>query len=102
MKTTVQSLHFVANALLTAYAEEKVNKLSHLNQEIIAGDVCLKLEKSDHANDKCCELKLSIPGNALFAKSSCKTFEEAINKSVEALQSQLRKQKTKLMNQRQS
>jgi putative sigma-54 modulation protein len=37
-----------------------------------------------------------VRGNDLFAKKQCKTFEEAIDSSVEALRKQIKKYKEKL------
>jgi len=42
------------------------------------------------------EIKLSVPGNDIFAKKQCKTFEEATDLAVEALRRQLKKHKEKL------
>jgi ribosome-associated translation inhibitor RaiA len=55
----------------------------------------LKLEKSDITANKVCEIRLAVPGNDLFATSQCTTFEEAVNETIEALQKQIRKLKTK-------
>lgn len=98
MKIKIQSLHFKANNLLEEYVQNKVSKLSHLNEGIISGDVCLKLDKSTKEDNKVCEIRLSVPGNDLFAKRQCKTFEEATNETVDALQQQLKKRKTQLNN----
>ena len=45
MEIKIQSLHFTANDQLEAFVQRKVNKLSRLNERIISGDVCLKLDK---------------------------------------------------------
>ena len=99
MKIDIQSLHFTPQQELTDFVTEKVSTLSHFNDSILAGEVCLKLDKSDKTENKVCEIRLSVPGNDLFAKRQCKTFEEATNQTVEALQKQLRKLKTRLQNQ---
>lgn len=96
MKIKIQSLHFQANAQLKEYVQEKLNKLSHLNDQIISGDVCLKLENSKKLENKLCEIRLTMPGKDLFAKRQCKTFEEATNETVDALQQQIKKRKTKI------
>ena len=102
MEIKIQSLHFKANDLLEEFVQEKVARLSHLNDKIISGDVCLKLDKSQKHDNKVCEIRLAVPGNDLFAKRQCKTFEEATNEVVEALQKQLRRNKTQLQNKRHS
>lgn len=96
MEIKIQSVHFKANDILATYIQDKVSKLAHLNERILSSDVCLKLDKSDKAENKVCEIKLSVPGpgKGLFAKRQCKTFEEATNETVDALQQQLKKRKT--------
>lgn len=96
MEITIQSLHFKANSLLELYVQNKLDKLSRINNRIIAGDVCLKLDKSKKLDNKICEIRLAIPGKDVFAKSQCKTFEEALNETVQALQQQLKKRKTQM------
>lgn len=49
----------------------------------------------DEAN-KISEIKLMIPGNQLFAKEQCKTFEEATDLAIESLRKQLEKHKQKI------
>jgi putative sigma-54 modulation protein len=97
MKLTIQSLHFTAKSELTNFVTEKVNKLSHFYDKIESANVSLKLEKSDTTNNKICEIRLSVPGNDLFVKRQCKTFEEATNESVHILHQQIEKMKAKLM-----
>ena len=53
----------------------------------------LRLDKGDSHENKVAEIKLLVPGNDLFAKRQCKTFEEATDLAVEALRRQLKKQK---------
>ncbi len=51
----------------------------------------------DQYLEKIAEIKLLVPGNDLFAKRQCKTFEEATDQAVEALRRQLKKKKEKAM-----
>lgn len=98
MKINIQSLHFTPTQRLSDFVTEKVNKLSHFSDRIESGNVCLKLDKSDKTENKVCEILLVVPGNDLFAKRQCETFEEATNQTIEALQKQIRKMKTKFEN----
>ena len=93
MELTIQSLHFNANQDLNDFVTEKVNKLSHFYDKIESAKVNLILEKSDTTDNKICEVRLAVPGNDLFAKRQCKTFEEATNEVVEALEQQIKKMK---------
>jgi len=98
MQIDVRSLHFTAKPELIAFVTGKVNGLSHFNDRIIAADVHLKLEKADDDENKICEIKLIVPGNDLFAERRSDTFEGAIAQVMEALEKQLRKEKTKEQN----
>jgi putative sigma-54 modulation protein len=91
MEITIQSLHFTSREELNDFVTEKVNKLEHLNDKIGFAKVCLKLDKSNHRDNKVCEIQLGIPGNDLFAKRQCETFEKAISEAVDALKNQITK-----------
>jgi putative sigma-54 modulation protein len=93
MQINIQSLHFRATEPLETFVRTKVEKLPHINHQIISGDVILKLDNSDINENKVCEIQVHIPGNNLFAKRQNKSFEEATNEAVAALQEQLLKRK---------
>jgi putative sigma-54 modulation protein len=96
MKIRVQSIHFTADVKLLDFIQKKADKLDQFFDQIISGEVYLKLEKTDDEANKITEIKLLIPGNDLFAKEQCKTFEEAADKAVESLKRQLDKHKEKM------
>lgn len=95
MKTDIQSLHFDADKKLIAHVEEKVAKLKTFQESIISSSVILRLDKSDDNNNKIAEIKLHAPGQELFAKKQCSTFEEAVDTACDALKSQIKKHKEK-------
>lgn len=97
MRVKIQSIHFDADTKLLNFVEGKVDKLNTYSNTIIDSEVFLRLEKNSAAENKIAEIKLLIPGNELFAKRQCKTFEEATDQAVEALRRQLKKQKEKTM-----
>lgn len=97
MRVKIQSIHFDADTKLLNFVESKVDKLNTFSNTIIDSEVFLRLEKNSAAENKIAEIKLLIPGNELFAKRQCKTFEEATDQAVEALRRQLKKQKEKVM-----
>ena len=96
MKIRVQSIHFTADVKLLDFIQKKADKLDQFFDQIISGDVYLRLEKTEDEANKIAEIKLAIPGNDLFAKEQCKTFEEATDKAVESLRRQLEKHKEKV------
>lgn len=95
MKIRVQSIHFDADQKLLNFIQKRVDKLDHFFDQIINGEVYLKLENSGDEVNKIVEIKLLIPGSQLFAKERCKSFEEATDKSIESLRRQVSKHKTK-------
>lgn len=96
MATKIQSIHFDADVKLVNFIEERVQKLTKFFDNITGSEVILKIDKSDTGENKIAEVKLFIPGNELFAKKQCKTFEEATDLAVDALKNQLVKHKEKL------
>ena len=95
MKIRVQSIHFTADSKLLDFIQKKVDKLDQFFDNIISGDVYLKLENVEHDANKISEIKMQIPGEQLFAKEQCKTFEEATDLAVESIIKQVNKHKTK-------
>ncbi|MDC1194129.1 MAG: ribosome-associated translation inhibitor RaiA [Crocinitomicaceae bacterium] len=93
MDIQVHSIHFTADKKLLGFVNEKVNKLEVFFDNIIAGEVYLRLDKNNAKDNKIAEVKLLIPGKELFAKKQCKSFEEAADLAVEALRKQVTKEK---------
>ena len=97
MNIKIKTLGFTAKQELTEFVHEKVGKLSVFYDKIISSEVCLCAEKSGTKENKLCDIRLIIPGNDLLASAQCKTFEEAVALAVEALERQIEKKKTKVM-----
>ncbi|MFM1931504.1 MAG: ribosomal subunit interface protein [Bacteroidota bacterium] len=95
MQVQVHSIHFDADQKLIDFIQDKISKLTLFHDQIIGGEVYLRLEKSDVKENKVTEIKLLVPGKDLFAKRQCKSFEEATDDAVEALRRQIRKQRDK-------
>ena len=96
MNIKIQSIHFDADQKLTDFINEKLSKIENGFGEIVDCEVFLKLDKNTTTENKVVEIKLLIPGNGLFAKRQCKTFEEATDQSIDALRKQIKKYKEKL------
>ncbi|OCX54585.1 ribosomal subunit interface protein [Mucilaginibacter sp. PPCGB 2223] len=95
MKIRVQSIHFTADKKLLNFIQKKADKLDLFFDQIISGEVYLKLENVEDENNKITEIKLLVPGTQLFAKQQCKTFEEATDLAIESLVKQIGKHKQK-------
>ena len=95
MKITVQSIHFTADKRLLDFIQKKADKLDTFYDQIISGEVYLKLENVEDEANKITEIKLLLPGNQIFAKEKCKSFEEATDLAIESLRKQIEKHKQK-------
>ena len=95
MEIQIQAVAFKADQKLIDFATAKVQKLTQFSENIVIAEVFFRLDNTSANENKIAELKLVIPGNDLFAKKQCKTFEEAIDESVDALKKQLEKIKGK-------
>ncbi|MGZ3759108.1 MAG: ribosome hibernation-promoting factor, HPF/YfiA family [Mucilaginibacter sp.] len=93
MKITVQSIHFNADKGLLEFIQKKVDKLETFYDNIISGEVYLRLENVEDEANKITEIKLMLPGNQIFAKEQCKSFEAATDLAVESLRKQIDKHK---------
>jgi len=95
MNINIQSVHFDADRKLIEFTNKKIEKLEKFYDHIVGAQVIFRLDKSSTDENKIAEIKLEIPGNNVFAKRQCKTFEEAVDQVVDALKAQLTKHKEK-------
>ena len=96
MQVKINSVQFKADRKLENFIEDKLGKLNSFYDQIMGSEVFLKLENTNEPENKITEIRLSIPGNDLFAKKQSKTFEEATDHAVEALRRQIQKHKDKV------
>jgi len=96
MKIRVQSIHFDADTKLLGFIQEKVDKLVHFYDQIISGEVFLKLDKADDTQNKIVQIRIQLPGNDIVAKEQRKTFEEATDLCVDSLSRQIKRHKEKV------
>jgi len=97
MKIIVQSLHFDADRKLLDMINKKYEKLESFYDRITQAEVIMRINKSLNGANKMLETKIFIPGNTLFAKLQCSTFEEAVDLSVDTLTGQLIRHKEKAL-----
>lgn len=96
MDVKIHSIKFDADQKLIQFIESKTQKLEQVFDNIVEVEVFLRLSKNQNTANKLVEIKISIPGNELFAKKQCKTFEEATDLAVDALRKQIKKYKEKV------
>ncbi|WP_461641884.1 ribosome hibernation-promoting factor, HPF/YfiA family [Labilibaculum euxinus] len=92
----IQSIGFVADSMLEAFIQSKLDKLMKLDDDIVGVEVFLRLEKSVTTENKVVEIILDLKGADLFAKKQSQSFEESTDMVIEALRRQLVKHKEKL------
>jgi putative sigma-54 modulation protein len=96
MDIKVHSIHFKADQKLLDFVQDKLTKLQLFFDQIIVGEVFLRIDKNSDKENKVAEIKILLPGKELFAKKQCKTFEEASDAVIDALIVQVKKHKSKL------
>lgn len=101
MTTNIQSVHFDADTKLIDFANEKVNKLKTFYDGLINGEIVMRLDKSTTSENKLVEIKLHAKGQEFFSKKQSASFEESIDLSCEALKSQIKKHKEKVLDSQQ-
>lgn len=98
MIVNIQSPGITLKKEITNLLDKKINLLSRRCKGLIGIDVFFKIENSSTNENKLCEIKLAISGYDMIASAQCKTFEEAIAETSEALERQIEKRKTKIQN----
>lgn len=93
MEIKISAVNFKISEKLESYVEKKANKLVKFLDVVVSIDVLLKVVKFESAENKEAEIKVKVPGGSFFASKTCDTFEEAVDRTVEALEKQLKKHK---------
>ena len=96
MKVNVHAVNFTVDKKLVEFVDEKMNKLEKYYDKIVSSDVFLKVEKTSDKENKIVEVKIIVPGDEFIVKKQCKTFEEGVELSSDALERLLLKRKEKI------
>jgi putative sigma-54 modulation protein len=96
MKVNVHAVNFTVDRKLVDFIQGKMDKLEKYYDRIVVSDVYLKVDNTSEKENKIAEIKLHVPGDDFLVQKQCKTFEEAVDQSVEALERLLLKRKEKL------
>jgi putative sigma-54 modulation protein len=97
MKLQMHSIHFDADRKLIDFIQKKADKLDTFYDQIIDGEVFMRIDKNDNKANKIVEIKLNVPGKQFFAKNQSDSFEAAADEAVEGLRRQIKKYKEKLV-----
>ncbi|WNH09833.1 HPF/RaiA family ribosome-associated protein [Thalassobellus suaedae] len=78
---------------LSAFTEDKLEKLFNRYEFLINATVRFKQEENQHDAGKICNIELSLPGPRIFATSNERNFEISVRESISDLERQLKKRK---------
>jgi putative sigma-54 modulation protein len=96
MNVKIQTVRFDADIKLLDHVSKKVRKLNNFHDRITKVEVFLKLDNVVHQiKDKIAEIKVHVPRHEFFVKQSSKSFEASFDSALEALISQIKRQKEK-------
>ncbi len=93
MNVQIQSVKFDADQRLIEFVEGKMAKLERFAERATGADVILKVDTDHEQGNKVATINLAIPGHELVAEQRAKSFEEAVDLSIEAIKRQLEKLK---------
>ena len=93
MEIKIKSLKFDADQKLIDHVEKKVSKLERFHDGITTAEVVLTLlQEPDNKNVK---LHIHVPGEEMIIERNARSFEEAVNESVDAMKEKLTRAKEK-------
>ena len=96
MKVNVHAVNFAVDGKLVGFVQERMDRLEKYYDKVVSSDVFLKVEKTSEKENKIAEIKILVPGDEFIVKKQCKTFEEAVEQSIESLERLLIKRKEKV------
>ena len=96
MKVNLQAVNFNVDRKLVDFVQEKLDKLEKYYDKIVSAEVFLKLENTSDKENKTVEIKVIVPGDDFIVKKTAKSFEEAVDLSVDSLEISIVKRKEKL------
>mgnify|MGYP005854414513 FL=1 len=97
MKLQMHSIHFDADRKLIDFIQKKADKLDTFYDQIIDGEVFMRIDKNENNKNKIIEIKLNVPGKQFFAKQQDDSFEAAADEAIEGLRRQIKKYKEKVV-----
>jgi putative sigma-54 modulation protein len=93
-KVNVNAVHFRADSKLVQFIESKFERLGRLFDRVIDVDVHLKLQDTgSRVQEKIAEIRVHLPGGWLVDRKTGRTFESAVNASIDTVKRQLVRQK---------
>ncbi|MGX7666960.1 ribosome hibernation-promoting factor, HPF/YfiA family [Flavobacterium pedocola] len=96
MKVNVHAVNFNIDKKLVDFVQERLDKLEKYYDRVVSSDIFLKVENTSDKENKIVEVKINVPGDEFMVKKQSKSFEEAVDLSVDSLERLLLKRKDKI------
>lgn len=96
MKVNVHAVNFNIDRKLVDFVQERLDKLEKYYDRVVSSDVFLKVQNTSDKENKVVEVKINVPGDEFMVKKQSKSFEEAVDLSVDSLERLLMKRKEKV------
>lgn len=96
MEAIFQFVQLSKSERLEELTQKKLDKLEIKFDWIIRADVFFKKQDGEEPKGFICNIKLSVPGNQIFAESNENSFEAAMAETVRDLDRQLDKRKAQM------
>ena len=93
MEVKIQSVKFDASKQLIEFVEKKMSRLERFEGNSTGVDVTLKLDKDDEKGNKLALVTLHIPGGDIVSEQRARTFEEAVDLALDAVNRQIEKRR---------
>ncbi|WP_034040577.1 ribosome hibernation-promoting factor, HPF/YfiA family [Wocania ichthyoenteri] len=93
MTVNIQYVGVDVSETLSAFTEEKLQKLFNRYDFLISAMVYFKQDEKQHDLGKICNIELSLPGPRIFATSNEHNFEVSVRETISDLERQLKKRK---------
>lgn len=98
MNITYNYQHVAGSTELESYTAEKLQPIFNRYDWVTRAEVYYRLENTSSPDTgKIVNIKLSMPGNQLFAEESHAMFHESVNKVVDQLKKQCEKRKAEII-----
>ena len=98
MEITIQTPDIHVTQKIKNKISRKLENVCKLYDRITACEVTLLEEKNEEQMNCCIEIRILVPGQALFTRQRGPTFESALSKTALAMKHQLQKYKERYQN----
>lgn len=93
MVVQLHAVNFKADDKLKVFIDKRLEKLERFYGRILQAEVFLKVENTKEKTNKLTEIKLVLPKGKLLVRKIANSFEEATDRSAQALERMVKKKK---------